>query len=50
MAMDRYFFLVGEVGERADRQTLIQPVFQGFNFHDSKLTTEDTEEDKSAKS
>ena len=44
MSMDRYFFLIGHGCERVDRQTLIQPVFQGFNFHDSKLTTEDTEE------
>jgi hypothetical protein len=32
--------------ERADGQTLVKPVCDRCDSHDSKLTTEDTEEDK----
>ena len=45
MAMNRNFFLVGELCDRADRQTLVKPGCQGFDSHDLSLTTEDTEED-----
>ena len=45
MAMNWDFLLLRDSGERTDGQTLVKPVFYGFDSHD-KLTTEDTEESK----
>src|SRR6185295_3181718 len=46
MTMERNFLFVGQMRERANRQTLVKPVFCGFDFHDSISSTEDTEENR----